>query len=162
IKLVCPDELLYHDNMAIETQALIRQPLMVTGSVLVTGGAGFIGSHLVQALVDAGDHVTVLDDLSAGSREDLRNVFDRLELRVAAVRDADAVARIVHECEPRYVFHLAANPSIPASVADPDWDYELNARGTLHVLEAVRHIPGMQRLVLASTGAVYGEPETVP
>jgi UDP-glucose 4-epimerase len=119
---------------------------------LVTGGAGFIGSNLVDALVARGDEVHVLDDLSKGKRE---NVADGAELHVSDIRDPNAVFDAVR---PEAVFHLAAQADVRISVERPDYDAEVNVLGTLRIVEAAR-AHGAQ-LVFASTGgAIYGECE---
>jgi UDP-glucose 4-epimerase len=126
---------------------------------LVTGGAGFIGSHLTDALVRAGTHVTVLDNLQAGAWSNLDG------LHVAHiegdVRDPRAVVEAVRSARPDVVFHLAANASVPASVEDPRYDFETNCGGTFHVLDALRQHAREARFVLASSAAVYGEPGAV-
>jgi UDP-glucose 4-epimerase len=126
---------------------------------LVTGGAGFIGSNLVDALVARGDEVTVLDDLSSGKRE---NVNAAATLHEADIRDGAAVRRIVEEARPEKVFHLAAQIDVRVSVADPAYDARTNVEGTINVLEAARQA-GAGRFVFASTGgAIYGEESPVP
>jgi len=125
-------------------------------SVLVTGGAGFIGSHLVDALLARGDAVTALDDLSTGRRE---NVPAAAKLVVADVRDRAAVARAVEGHD--LVFHFGANADVPTSVRDPDLDFSSNAVGTHHVLRAcIEHRTA--RVVFASSAAVYGNPLRLP
>jgi UDP-glucose 4-epimerase len=126
--------------------------------VLVTGGAGFIGSHLVDALVGRGDEVTVFDDLSTGRRENLAtSAGERAELLEADVTDSAAVADAFERCQPELVFHLAAQIDVRRSVTDPVYDLTVNVAGTLNLLEAAR-VSGAPRFVLASTGgAVYGE-----
>jgi UDP-glucose 4-epimerase len=122
---------------------------------IVTGGAGFIGSHVVDALVARGDEVLVLDDLSQGRRE---NVSPGVDLEVADVRDAGAVSRAFASFRPETCFHLAAQADVRVSVARPDYDCEVNVIGTIRVLEAARE--HATRVVLASTGgAIYGECE---
>jgi UDP-glucose 4-epimerase len=122
--------------------------------VLVTGGAGFIGSHLVRALLARGDEVRVLDDLSSGRRERLADVLDRVDLRVGDVRDRLAVAAAVDGC--RAVSHQAAIVSVPRSIADPLETVEVNLVGTARVLAAAIGA-GAERFVLASSAAVYGD-----
>ena len=130
---------------------------------IVTGGAGFIGSHVVDALVARGDEVVVLDDLSHGRRE---NVNPSAELVVADVRDAGAVAEVFATKRPEACLHLAAQADVRVSVSRPDYDCEVNVIGTIQLLAAAREHG--TRIVLASTGgAIYGEcvepaPETAP
>ena len=122
---------------------------------LVTGGAGFIGSHVVDALVARGDDVLVLDDLSSGRRE---QVNGGAELVVADVRDEAAVRDAFARAEPETCFHLAAQADVRVSVDRPDLDCEVNVLGTIRALEAARAHGA--RLVFTSTGgAIYGECE---
>jgi UDP-glucose 4-epimerase len=117
---------------------------------IVTGGAGFIGSHVVDALVERGDEVTVLDNLSTGRRENVDQGASLVEADLAAAEDVFADAR------PEVCFHLAAQADVRVSVERPDFDAEVNLLGTIRVLEAARR-QGAQ-VVLASTGgAIYGE-----
>jgi len=125
---------------------------------LVTGGAGFIGSHLVDALRERGDAVAVLDDLSSGRGERIPN---GVELRRVDVADDAAVAAACAEVRPEVVFHLAAQIDVRASVADPARDARVNVAGTAGVLEGARRA-GAQRVLLASTAGVYGEPDVIP
>ncbi len=122
---------------------------------IVTGGAGFIASHLTDALVGRGDDVLVVDDLSRGRRE---NVDPRAELVVVDVRDADALGSAFERHRPEVCFHFAAQPDVRISVDRPAFDCEINVIGTINVLEAARK--GGCRIVFASTGgAIYGECE---
>jgi UDP-glucose 4-epimerase len=122
---------------------------------LVTGGAGFIGSHVVDALVERGDDVVVLDDLSSGRVE---NVNPGARLVKADVRDADAVTDAFDKAKPDTCFHLAAQADVRVSVARPVFDAEVNLIGTINVLEAAR--AGDTHIVFSSTGgAIYGECE---
>jgi UDP-glucose 4-epimerase len=124
--------------------------------VLVTGGAGFIGSHLVDALVAAGHGVRVLDDLSTGRKE---NVHPDAELVVGSVADAATVTAAVDGTE--LVFHEGALGAVPRSVADPLTTDMVNVHGTLAVLKAASDA-GVRRLVFASSSSVYGGAEIVP
>ena len=123
---------------------------------VVTGGAGFIGSHLVDALVERGDDVTVLDDVSTGLRA---NIAPDARLIVASVTDPDAVADAVAGAE--VVFHLAALGAVARSVADPIATNRANAEGTLNVLLQARDV-GARRLVFASSSSVYGGAQELP
>jgi UDP-glucose 4-epimerase len=126
---------------------------------LVTGGAGFIGSHLVDALLERGAEVAVVDDLSTGRRE---RVPDGARLHVADIAEPAAIAPIFDAERPEVVFHLAAQVDVRVSVADPVRDARLNIAGTASVLEAAREA-GARRVLLASTGgALYGETELLP
>jgi UDP-glucose 4-epimerase len=117
---------------------------------VVTGGAGFIGSNLVDALLARDDEVVVVDDLSSGKRE---NVDEGARLVELDLRDP-ALAEVFTEARPEAVFHLAAQADVPTSVARPDFDAEVNVLGTIRVLQAAGDTP----VVFSSTGgAIYGE-----
>jgi UDP-glucose 4-epimerase len=124
---------------------------------LVTGGAGFIGSHLVDALLERGDEVEVLDDLSTGRRENLAGALEAgAQLIEADVTDDASVAGAVEARPPAVIFHLAAQIDVRVSVSDPFFDARVNVGGTINVLDAARQTGA--RVVLASTGgAIYGE-----
>jgi UDP-glucose 4-epimerase len=130
---------------------------------LVTGGAGFIGSHVVDALVERGDEVTVLDDLSTGRRENLEQALAAgAELVDGDIRDADAVAGLCERVRPEAIFHLAAQIDVRKSVADPGFDARVNVEGTINVLRAAQ-ASGVRRVVNTSSGgAIYGEGQTIP
>jgi UDP-glucose 4-epimerase len=130
---------------------------------LVTGGAGFIGSNLVDALLAHGDTVTVLDDLSTGRRENLDGALEAgAQLLEEDIRDASAVARVFERVRPEVVFHLAAQIDVRRSVADPAFDARVNVEGTINVLEAASGA-GSPRVVNTSTGgAIYGEGRILP
>ncbi len=125
---------------------------MSDSPILVTGGAGFIGSNLVDVLLARGYAVRVLDNLSTGKRDNLPS-HPRLELRIGDVADADTVSAAVAGC--RAVVHLAAVASVQASVEDPLGTHRSNLIGTLNVCEAMRKA-GVRRVVFASSAAVYG------
>ena len=129
----------------------------------MTGGAGFIGSTLVDALIARGDTVTVLDDLSTGRRENLAGALAAgARLEVADVRDGEAVARVAGECRPELVFHLAAQADVRVSVAEPARDGAINLLGTVNVLEAARRA-GASKVINTSTGGgLYGDAEMLP
>lgn len=127
--------------------------------VLVTGGAGFIASHLVDLLVAAGARVSVLDDLSAGKLVNLAQVRDQIEFTQGSVLDPALVGRLVEGC--RIVFNFAANADVPRSVRHPEIDFHTNAVGAFNVLHACRQ-SGVARVLQASTAAVYGEPAYTP
>ncbi len=121
---------------------------------MVTGGAGFIGSHIADALLQAGHQVLVIDDLSSGRRE---NVPGKATFSQVDIRDAEQLLSAVADFGPEAVSHQAAQVSVSASARRPVWDAEINLIGTLNLLQAcVRH--GIKRLVFASSGgAIYGE-----
>jgi len=127
-------------------------------TVLVTGGAGFIGSHIVDALVDLGLRVIVLDDLSSGRRE---NVNPAAELQVMDIRSAEA-AKLIDEERPAVIFHFAAQMDVRRSTEDPAFDASINVLGTLNLLNAAVKA-GVQQFIFASTGgAIYGEQDVHP
>lgn len=121
--------------------------------ILITGGAGFIGSHLADALLAAGHRVRVLDNLSTGKRSNLALDNPRLELLEGDVADAALVRRAVAGCQA--VVHLAAVASVQASVDDPVGTHQSNFIGTLNICEAMREA-GVRRVLFASSAAVYG------
>lgn len=127
--------------------------------VLVTGGAGFIGSHLVEVLVARGDDVVVLDDLSTGKKENLSRVSDRVLFIEGDISDAEAVARAMEGVSA--VFHLAAIASVPKTIEDPIRGHDVNVTGTHNVFEAARRA-GAKRVVYASSCAVYGDTPELP
>jgi len=143
--------------------------------VLVTGGAGFIGSHLVQRLLELGGEIRVLDNLSTGSLRNLQPAADqhswpvgvdqasrpqrRLELMVGDVRDDKLVRKAMRHVD--CVFHLAAVPGGPGTSANPSDVHSVNVQGTLNVLQAAT-AEGVRRVVFASCSSVYGTPEALP
>jgi UDP-glucose 4-epimerase len=128
-------------------------------SALVTGGAGFIGSNLVDALLEAGCRVAVIDNLSTGRLENLAHVADRITFVEGDILDETLLARAVSGCE--VVFHQAAVVSVPKTVEDPVGSAAVNDLGTVKVLEAARNA-GSRRVVLASSSAVYGDDPALP
>ncbi|WP_462401765.1 NAD-dependent epimerase/dehydratase family protein [Pseudomonas sp. Marseille-QA0332] len=126
---------------------------MADAPILITGGAGFIGSHLCDALLGKGHAVRILDDLSTGKRENLQLQHPRLELLEGDVADAALVARAAEGCQA--IVHLAAVASVQASVDDPVRTHQSNFIGTLNVCEAMR-VHGIRRVLFASSAAVYG------
>ena len=127
--------------------------------VLVTGGAGFIGGHLVERLVSLGRQVRVFDDLSTGRRRNLAAVEDDIEFIEGSICDPNALARVSVGVDA--VFHLAAQGSVPRSVDEPRKAHEINATGTLNVLIAARDA-GARRVVYSASSAAYGETPTLP
>jgi len=127
--------------------------------VLVTGGAGFIGSNLVRRLVAAGDHVRVLDDLSTGNLGNLEELDGSFTFIRGDIRNAPAVRQAVDGVD--VVYHLAALPSVARSVADPIRSNAVNVEGTLNVLVAARAVQ-VRRVVYASSSSVYGNTLTLP
>ncbi|MHC4997275.1 MAG: NAD-dependent epimerase/dehydratase family protein, partial [Planctomycetota bacterium] len=123
--------------------------------VLVTGGAGFIGSHLVEALVSLGAEVVALDDLCAGDWANLDGFGDGVKQMTDSILDRDALAEATEGC--RYVFHQAALGSVPRSIKEPELYYEVNITGTLNVLQASR-AAGVKRVMFAGSSSAYGDP----
>src|SRR5919112_3258842 len=125
---------------------------------LVTGGAGFIGSNLVDALLDRGDEVTVVDDLSTGRLENLDGARRRgISFHECDITDAQRLQAVFTGTRPDCVFHLAAQIDVRKSIEDPAWDAGINVGGTINVLEAARRC-AVARVVNTSTGgAVYRE-----
>ena len=128
-------------------------------SYLVTGGAGFIGSHVVDELVRRRERVRVLDNFVTGKRENIAHNLAHIELVEGDLTDLEAVRRAVAGAD--YVLHLGAIPSVPRSVADPLASNEANVTGTLNVLVAARD-EGVERVVYSSSSSVYGDSPTLP
>jgi UDP-glucose 4-epimerase len=129
---------------------------------LVTGGAGFIGSNLVDALVERGDDVTVVDDLSTGKRENLSGAGAAADLVEADIRDSRGMRDLIDRVRPQVVFHLAAQIDVRKSTADPAWDAGINVLGTINLLQASLEAR-VDRFVNTSTGgAIYGEGRILP
>jgi UDP-glucose 4-epimerase len=127
--------------------------------VLVTGGAGFIGSHLVERLVRQGAHVRVFDNFSSGCRDNLKAVYDDVEIMDGDARDAAAVNAAVKGCE--IVSHQAAQLEITRCLEDPIDDLQANTIATLNVLDATAKA-GVARVIYASSACVYGQPLYIP
>ena len=128
-------------------------------TVLVTGGAGFIGSHLVDALVEAGAKVRVLDNLATGLASNLTHLEGRIELFEDDLRDAEACRRAADGAQ--YVFHQAALGSVPRSMKDPATSFAVNVSGTANLFAAARD-GGARRVVYASSSSVYGDSAELP
>ena len=126
---------------------------------LVTGGAGFIGSHLVEKLVGDNARVRVLDNFTTGKRENIAPFLDRMELIEGDIADPDICRRACDGVE--VVFHQAAMPSVPKSVEDPVTSHRTNIDGTFNLLVAARDA-GVRRFVYAASSSAYGETETLP
>jgi len=126
---------------------------------LVTGGAGFIGSHLVRGLLDAGHEVRVIDNLRSGSRAKLAEIAQDIEFVEGDILDRETLRRLSKGVD--RVFHLAAMPSVRASVADPETSFDINIRGTHEVLLAARDAE-VGAVMMASSSSVYGDTPTLP
>ncbi len=127
--------------------------------IVVTGGAGFIGSHLVESLLREGHDVVVIDDFSTGLRKNIKPWLDRITLHEIDLRDAASVRKAMEGAV--YVFHQAALPSVPRSVKNPLETHEINVTGTLNVLMAAKDA-GVRRLVYAASSSAYGDTEESP
>lgn len=145
-----------------ESIALL-EPLYAGRRVCVTGGAGFVGGHLVDALVRLGSSVTVIDDLSNAESAHLAGLIDLEPTRVrflpGSILEPAALARVIESAS--IVFHLAAVCSVPRSIENPARTWEVNATGTLRVLEASRHA-GVKRVVFSASSSAYGNATRLP
>ena len=126
---------------------------------LVTGGPGFIGSHIVEELIRRGKRVRVIDNLSTGKRENLHHIAEKIDFIEADLRDLDVAVKGVRGAD--FVLHQAAVPSVPRSIEDPKGVTEHNVIGTLHILMAARDA-NVKRVVYASSSSVYGDSPLLP
>ena len=126
---------------------------------LVTGGAGFIGSHIAEELVRRGERVRVIDNFSTGKRANLQHLMDAIEFIEGDLRDQETAVRVTEGVD--FVIHQAAIPSVPRSIEDPKGSTESNLNGTLHLLLAARDA-GVKRMIYASSSSVYGDTPTLP
>lgn len=126
---------------------------------LVTGGAGFIGSHIAEALLRRGDRVRILDNLMTGKRENLAHIASEIEFIEGDIRDLETTRRAMEDVS--VVFHEAAIPSVPRSVKEPLLNHEANVNGTFNVLLAARDA-AVRRVVFAASSSAYGETEVLP
>ncbi len=126
---------------------------------LVTGGAGFIGSHLAASLVEQGAGVRVLDNFSTGKRENLAPILGKIDLVEGDITDPRICAQACAGV--RFVLHQAALPSVPKSIADPVSSHRTNVDGTFNMLVAARDA-GVRRVVFAASSSAYGESPTLP
>jgi UDP-glucose 4-epimerase len=126
---------------------------------LVTGGAGFIGSHITEALVKRGERVRVLDNLLTGKRENLAHLIDQIEFIEGDIRHPEQTRAAMAGVN--IVFHQAAIPSVPRSVADPQLNHDSNVQGTFNVLMAAKDA-GVKRVVYAASSSAYGDTEVLP
>jgi len=129
--------------------------------VVVTGGAGFIGSHLVEGLVRRGYDVTILDDLSTGKMDNIKGILNKpnVDFIQGSITNLALLQKLFQGTY--YVFHQAAIPSVPRSVNDPKASHEVNVTGTLNVLLAARD-NGIKKVIYASSSSVYGDTPTLP
>ncbi len=126
---------------------------------LVTGGAGFIGSSLVRALLDSGHAVRILDNFSTGKRDNLGPFQDRIELFEGDLRSYHIVHEAARDID--VIFHQGALPSVPRSINDPITTNQVNVEGTLNILNAALDT-GVRRVVYASSSSIYGENPELP
>ena len=129
------------------------------GKCLVTGGAGFIGSHIVEGLLERGDEVRVLDNFSTGKEENLKDFQGEIDLIKGDLRELADLKKAIKDID--YIFHQAAFVSVPLSLEDPDLCFVVNVNGTIKLLSAAKE-SGVKRVVLASSAAVYGDNTAVP
>jgi len=124
--------------------------------VIVTGGAGFIGSHIVDALIDAGYEVHIIDNMSAGKEENInpKAIFHKVD-----IRDKETLVSLFKDV--KYVFHEAAMPRVQYSIENPIETHDINVNGLLNVLESCR-LNNVKRLIFASSSSIYGEPDKLP
>jgi len=132
---------------------------MTRKGILVTGGAGFIGSHLVARLLDEGYPVRVVDDLSTGSRGNLQDVMDQIDFWEGDIREPGICSQAVRDVD--VIFHVAALPSVSRSMANPIETHSVNATGTLNLLEAARN-NGARRFVYSGSSSAYGDTPQLP
>jgi nucleoside-diphosphate-sugar epimerase len=126
---------------------------------LVTGGAGFIGSHIVEALIANGDKVNILDDFSSGRMENIANLMNKIELFKGDIRSKDIAAAAIKDVD--YVLHQAALRSVPKSLSNPELYNDVNINGTLNILTLARDAK-VKRVVMASSSSIYGEVDKFP
>ena len=126
---------------------------------LITGGAGFIGSNIVDELVKRGERVRVLDNFSTGRRENIEPFLEQIELIKGDIRNYQVIADAMESVD--FVIHEAALPSVPRSIKDPISTNEVNVTGTLHILQAAKDA-GVKKVVFASSSSVYGNSKVLP
>ena len=132
---------------------------MIMKKIAVTGGAGFIGSHLVERLVNEGHNVSIVDDLSTGNINNLIHVKDKITFYQEPITNTEVLKKILKDVE--IVYHLAAIPSVIRSLENPIESHTSNATGTLSILEACRNAK-VKRVIYASSSSVYGDTPTLP
>jgi UDP-glucose 4-epimerase len=130
-------------------------------TVAVTGGAGFVGSHLVEKLVGLGANVVVIDNLSSGRLQNISEVSGEVEMHQADILELEWKA-FLKQKNLDYIFHLAGNAYVPPSIENPSYDYQVNLYGTFRLLEALREIAWTGKMIFASSAAVYGNPVSNP
>ena len=135
---------------------------MSASKILVTGGAGFIGSHLVDALMTSGNSVTVLDNLSTGNLDNIRRWLNDPKFKFVRgdLLNHEDLKRVLRGCE--IVYHLAADPEVRRGSIDPELHYTQNVEATFRLLEELRKTDNVKMLIFASSSTVYGEPSKIP
>ncbi len=147
-----------HEIKETKNSELVMQNFYKNKQVLVTGGAGFIGSHIVEKLVELGAKVRVIDNLSTGKLENLKQVINKIEFINKTITDFDTCKKVTENIDT--IFHLAAYTSVPGSQAEPLNCYNINIQGTVNILEAAR-INKVKNFVFSSSSAVYGNQDGV-
>jgi nucleoside-diphosphate-sugar epimerase len=127
--------------------------------ILITGGAGFIGSNIAQELIKRGDDVKIIDNLTTGKVTNIKNILDKIKFIQGDIRDLNLLKKLMKEVD--YVFHQAAIPSVPRSVKDPIASNRTNVEGTLNVLVAAKD-NNVKKVIYASSSSVYGDTLTLP
>lgn len=127
---------------------------------LVTGGAGFVGSHLIEELLSENHSIVCLDDFSTGKEKNLETIKEKIEVVEGDIRDPTVVREVVKNVD--FVFHLAAQISVGQSVREPRLDASVNIDGTINLLEAIRNSSVKRFIYMSTGGAIYGEPEVIP
>jgi UDP-glucose 4-epimerase len=134
--------------------------MVITMKALVTGGAGFVGSHLIQALLEKNFDVSCLDNFSTGKPDNLESFRNKITLLNGDIRNPDTVHLALTDVD--YVFHLAAQISVSHSVRDPLYDASININGFINLLNGIRDSTVKRTIYVSTGGAIYGEPEQVP
>ena len=134
--------------------------MVITMKALVTGGAGFVGSHLIQALLDKNFEVSCLDDFSTGKLENLETFRNQISILTGDIRNPDIINSALKDID--YVFHLAAQISVTHSVRDPLHDASINIDGFITLLNGIRNSSVKRTIYVSTGGAIYGEPDQVP
>jgi UDP-glucose 4-epimerase len=127
---------------------------------LVTGGAGFVGSHLMEQLISEKHSVTCLDDFSTGKEKNLDNIANEIQLIKGDIRDGEIIREALKDVD--YLFHLAAQISVSRSVREPLFDASVNIEGMINLLDVTRDSTVKRFIYMSTGGAIYGEPESIP
>lgn len=127
---------------------------------LVTGGAGFVGSHLIERLLLDKHSVVCLDNFSTGTKKNLDNIKNKIKIVEGDIRDTDIIREVVNDID--YIFHLAAQTSVTRSVRNPQFDASVNIEGTINLLETIKEGSVKRFIYISTGGAIYGEPTSIP